>query len=628
MVRTPKHRGELNIRCPSHLNLAMNPIVRSVLVIACCVLMVPQTYAQIATDGNETDSAELAPESTVGFPDQPSLDEIKEFVDQGMVQLAYATLQRMRSVYEQSDDWAEWERVFFDVARTSEDWVGILERSREIAETVPYEFYADMQTHAIYAGLKIGQNEIAKQRLSQLIWQYPYDQGKMIQWRELMIQCYLASGNLEDARIAMSAYNRDYRPSTPQWEHRFARILFVTGHAEEAFDRIVSLQTTESKLLILYSDYLSGARTPQQVVQTGLDVASEFKGRPELETELWALVELAARDMNDLEIQVIAIENGLSVRHDQESAANRVWIVKPATVSQLLATYADLSVSVGNDFNLVVGDDVSWYGLAQEFDITAPVIARAIYSFVARQTSDSEAYRASVRALADNLNANSLAILMDSLFVHKDHFEISAISAALQTKLANRSLRRKDYLTALTIMESIAESEEPGKAFVQLLRRARVAVAVKEYGKAVELIERMIGNLQPDAEHVNVDRIIQVIFDVQNSGTHEFAITLFRQLYANTPDLQTRREILRWISESLSAQDKPIEASEMLLRSARMGGKWDDKWGKSARLEAADELSISGLHDDARVLYSELMDSSLDPRSKALIANRLKNLPD
>ncbi len=567
-------------------------------------------------------------ESIVQFPDRITLDEVRLLIDQGMLQLAYSSLQRERSTYENTDDWVEWESVYFNVARILNDWNGILTRSKEISETIPYEFYTELQMHAVYAGLHLGQIDVAKQRLRHLIWELPYDQGKMIQWRELMVQCYLAEGAIDEARVAMSVYFRDYRPSAPEWEHRYARTLFVTGHPQEALSRIAALQTKESKLLVLYSDYLSGNRTPLQVIQAGLELESEFVNRPELELELWALVESAARDVNDLELQVTAIENGLSVDYDIEENASRIWVVEPVTEQRLLETYAELAVSVGYDFNLVIGDDLRWFSLGQEFDITAPVIARAIFAFLAAQTSDPEIYKASVFDMAENMNSSGLDHLMDSLFVRLKHFDIAAVSSPIQTKLANRALRRKDYVTALGIMVSMDEPEDPGELVIHILRRARTAVAVKEHEIAYQLIVRLIESLPSDVEQATVDRIMHTIFDLQNSGIHEYSISLFTDLYEKTTDMQTQREILRWVSESLTAQFKHAEASEMLLRSARMGGKWNDNWGKSARLEAADQLVVSEFFDDARILYEGLKEDSLDPRSKALIINRLKNLPD
>ncbi len=582
---------------------------------------------QDSIDGTAGDDPSMAG-SFVQFPDRITLDEIRLLVDQGMLQLAYSSLQRERSTYEFSDDWVEWESLFFNVARMLDDWNGILDRSKEISETIPYEFYTELQMHAVYAGLHLGQIDVAKQRLRHLIWELPYDQGKMIQWRELMVQSYLAEGAIDEARVAMSVFFRDYRPSAPEWEHRYARALFVTGHPQEALSRVTALKTKESKLLVLYSDYLSGNRTPLQVIQAGLELESEFGNQPELEIELWSLVESAARDVNDLELQVTAIENGLSVDYDTKKESSRVWVVEPVTVKQLLDTYAELAVSVGYDFNLVIGDDLRWFGLGQEFDITAPVIARSIFAFLATQTSDPKIYRASVFDMAENMNSSGLDRLMDSLFVRLQHFDIAAVSSSIQTKLANRALRRKDYVTALGIMVSMDEPEDPAESVIHILRRARTAVAVKEHEIAYQLIARLIENLPSDVEQATVDRIMHTIFDLQNSGIHEYSISLFRNLYGKTTDIQTKREILRWVSESLTAQLKNAEASEMLLRSARMGGKWNDNWGKSARLEAADQLVVSEFFDDARILYEGLTEDSLDPRSKALIFNRLKNLPD
>ncbi|MDE0308232.1 MAG: hypothetical protein OXI60_00160 [Acidiferrobacterales bacterium] len=588
----------------------------------------PATTDPLATQDPVDDQTPSESASTAPFPDQTTLEEIRLLIDEGMLQLAYSSLQRERQVYELTDEWVEWERVFFDVARMLEDWNGILTRSREITDTIPFEFYTDLHEHAVYASLSLGQIDTAKQRLRHLIWEFPYDQAKMIQWRELLVQCYLAEGAIEDAQVAMSVYFRDYRPSAPEWEQRYARTLFIAGHPQQAVNRVTALQTKESKLLVLYSDYLSGNSAPSQIIQVGLELESELANRPELQMELWALIGSAARDVNDLELQVMAIENGLSINYDFEQRSSWVWVIDPVTVEQLLDTYAELAISVAYDFNLVIGDDLRWYNLGQEFDITAPTIARAIFAFLAKQTSDPEIYRASVFDMAQNMDAGDLDHLMDTLFVRLKHFDVVATSAPIQIKLANRALRRKDYAAALDIMVSMDEPEELSELTIHILRRARTAIAVKEYETAYQLITRLIGTLPADVEQVTADRIMHSIFDLQGSGIHEYSISLFRELFEKTKDVQTRREILRWISESLAAQLKNSQASEMLLRSARLGGKWNDNWGKSARLEAADQLVASEFYDDARILYEELRQESLDPRSKDLIANRLKNLPD
>ena len=55
-----------------------------------------------------------------------------------------------------------------------------------------------------------------------------------LSWRELIAESYVADSLLEDAEIALTSFDRDYRPSNPDWEHRYIRTLFLTGFNEES----------------------------------------------------------------------------------------------------------------------------------------------------------------------------------------------------------------------------------------------------------------------------------------------------------------------------------------------------------------------------------------------------------
>ena len=141
------------------------------------------------------------------------------------------------------------------------------------------------------------------------------------------------------------------------------------------------------------------------------------------------------------------------------------------------------------------------------------------------------------------------------------------------------------------------------------------------------MLNQLIDALPPNTEQKTIDRTMQVVFDLQESEQHDLAVSLFRSLYRHSSEIQARREILRWVADSYSAQDRSQDASELLIQSAKMGGNWNDSWGRSARLKAADELAVIGFYDDARIIYTELRDATLDPRSKHVINNRLRNLP-
>ena len=580
---------------------------------------------ELAEEADDTDRSTQQEEKD--FPTGTSLEQIHSLIELGTVQLAYALLQDSRPDYEDSEDWMGWEMLYYQLALQTEDWNGIIQRTEEIAHTVPYEFYADMQSYAVKAEFGLGRYENARKRLRRMIWELPYELERIIEWRELIAESYVADSLLEDAEIALTSFNRDYRPSDPDWEHRYIRILFLTGINEEAAKRVAALQTTEGKLLLLFSEFKSRALGPIEVIELGLKMEEELEKHPVLNAELWSIVNMAARSLNDLEIQITAIEKGLSVPYDSESDRIRYSLVPLNTEQQLLAAYDVYALSVGNDFNLVVGDDQSWHQLAQEYEITSPITARAIHSFLAGSATNSEIYSASVVALANELESAGFIRLLESIFVRLHLLDVAETSSKIQSLLASRALHRNDYRTALFIMNAMDQPKQEDQLQSWLLRRARIAIVVEEFEQSLELLNQLIDVLPPNTEQKTIDRIMQVVFDLQESEQHEFAVSLFHSLYRHTSEIQARREILRWVADSYSAQDRSQEASELLIHSAKMGGNWNDSWGRSARLKAADELAVIGFYDDARIIYTELRDATLDPRSKHVINNRLRNLP-
>ena len=590
---------------------------------------------QIAASAELTEEADDTERSTQeeekpNFPTGTSLKQIHSLIELRAVQLAYALLQDARPDYEDSEDsedWVDWEMLYYQLALQTEDWNGIIQRTEEIANTVPYEFYAVMQSYAVKAEFGLGQYENSRKRLRRMIWELPYELERIIEWRELIAESYVADSLLEDAEIALTSFNRDYRPSGPDWEHRYIRILFLTGFNEEAANRVAALQTTEGKLLLLFSGFQSRALGSIEVIELGLKMEEELVKHPVLSAELWSIINMAARNLNDLEIQITAIEKGLSVPYDSESDRVRYSLVPLNTEQQLLATYDVYALSVGNDFNLVVGDDQSWYQLAQEYEITSPITARAIYSFLAGSATNSDIYSASVAALANELESAGFIRLLESIFVRLNLLDVAETSPKIQSLLASRALHRNDYRTALFIMNAMDQPKQEDQLQSWLLRRARIAIVVEDFEQSLELLNQLIDALPPNTEQKTIDRIMQVVFDLQESEQHEFAVSLFQSLYRHASEIQARREILRWVADSYSAQDRSQDASELLIHSAKLGGNWNDSWGRSARLKAADELAVVGFYDDARIIYTELRDATLDPRSKHVINNRLRNLP-
>ena len=570
---------------------------------------------------------EHSPASLAELDLQPTLDQILELAKTGTPQLAQALLEQTRASYEGSDDWLEWESVYLEIAFDLKNYQDIVTRVAQLDQVVDYEFFVKMHLAAARAEFELGRFTEARTRLRNLIWNLPYDQDNMIIWRDWIARSYANEGLLADAATALTGYYRDYRPSEPQWEYRYARALTLNGQYEQALSRLEPLQTLESKVLKLYGQLKLKQMSPIEIQQAALRLEPELSDSPQLLAELWAIIGLNAKSMKDFEMQVIAIENGLSVAHDRESEFAGYAITPLSTVEDLMNAYDDYALQVGNEFNLVVGDDASWNQLAFEFEITSVTTARAIYSFLARQTSDTELRKSSIASLGMSLASEGLVQVVEALFIDDQILPLASLPPGLQNGLANRAIRSQNYATALTIMNAMQQPEEEQDIRKWLLRRARLAIFLGQFELSASLVDEAIDRLSYPLAVETLDQLKQVLFDMQEKGEHNHPVFLFQRLYGLTDDIQAKRELLRWVADSLSARNELESASEILMRSASLGNNWNDEWGRSARLKAADELTLAGYHSDARRIYTQLEKDTYDPRAKAVIIDRLKNLP-
>ena len=590
----------------------------------------PETAVELAApdaDSQSDTAVQTVPVVRTAYETRPTLERVRELIELGTHELAYRIVVEERTNYEYRDEWVEWETLFFELGAGLGRWNDLVLRADQVRETGAWGAYVVAQTHAAMAQIQLGQYSAALQRLRKMILQRPEDRHALIEHRRLIAQIYLDEGNLEDAQIALSLFDRDYRPSDPNWEHRYIRILFLSGRFEEAMVRLAPLQTLEAQLLGLYAGFRTQALSASEVVSSGLELAPAFAAEPVLQAELWAVIEAAARSYNDLEMQAAATEAALSVEYSRLSNWDHLPVVPLVSEQQLLEIYDRFALFVGNDVGLIIGDDASWYQLAQEFEITSPATARAFHAYLARHSYSQESKDRSTAAFARSLFDDGLYRLLDSLFVRLNLLDVAQVEAELQTRLANSALRDQDYVKALTIINVMPRPEEPQSIEQWLLRQARLAIAVADPERSEQLLNDVIGQLPPLPEQAAIDRIMQVVFDLQKRDQHDLAIQFFVELYNLVTDEQTRREILRWIGESYAAKGDHANASIHLLRSAQPGDLWSDDWALSARLKAADELVSAGYIDDARVIYSQLHEDTIDPRSRALIANLMANLP-
>ncbi len=581
-----------------------------------------ETSDSVPLEQPEVQSNEQTPE-LAAYEERSSLDQVRALVDLGAIQLAHHIVVNERSNYVHSLDEFEWEKLFFELSWKLELWEDSINRADELRES---EIYGLAQTYAAQAQIQLKQYDSALKRIRKLVLQHYENQSTIIELRSLIAQIYLEKNYLADAEIALDLFDRDYRPSDPIWEHRYVRVLILNNRLQEASVRLVPLQTLEAQLLELYTQFRLQALSPSEVVFQGLEMEPEFISQPALHSELWSLIELAARSYHDFEIQTTAIESALSIGYTSNSSWQHLPIVPLIVEQQLLDTYDQYSTVLGNDFGMIIGDDDSWYQLAQEFEITSPITARAVHAYLARHAYTEEMRTRSTAALANLYFEAQMYDLLETLFVRTQLLDVSKVSNEIKTRLANTALRQNDFDQALTIIEVMPEPQEANELQSWRLTQARIAISIGEIEKGERFLDEVIAQLPQAASQEALDQVLQVVFDLQVLEQHDLAIQVFIKLFNKAGTPQSRREILRWISESYSVQGNHAMASALLLQSAMFGGRWDDQWALSARLKAGDELVKAQLFADARIIYTQLREDTIDPRNRSLVSSRLSNL--
>src|SRR5690606_25510923 len=114
------------------------------------------------------------------------------------------------------------------------------------------------------------------------------------------------------------------------------------------------------------------------------DIAPAYRG------EAWAAAAEAAAMLDSREAHIAALERGLVIAAAPDAAP-----IIPVTADELWDAYLALGERLGNQMQLIVGDDEAWFVVASNRYDEQPIHARALFAVVALK-----AYRPEQAAVA------------------------------------------------------------------------------------------------------------------------------------------------------------------------------------------------------------------------------------
>jgi tetratricopeptide (TPR) repeat protein len=296
---------------------------------------------------------------------------------------------------------------------------------------------------------------------------------------------------------------------------------------------------------------------------------------------------------------------------------------------QLWRAYIEYAELVGNRAELLVGDDARWLDLAQKASAVTPIKSRSLLALIMVKSADPAMVNSAAKSYlqtfgdTDTAERNLLGQLFNNSEVYADAARIPVI---IKYQLVDLALIRADIDEATRLMSGMNTYPEGTSRFSWQLRHARVLILGGRYEEGNQILQALLAEYQqPNAE--DTDRILQVLFDMQTVNLHEQAIAHFNQLLRVSIEAKQHREILFWIADSYKALKKYDQAALLYLRSAMLPGTLAmDPWAQTARFNAADSLQKSGLVDDARRIYTELLRVTKEPASRAILKHNIQQL--
>lgn len=572
----------------------------------------------------------LAPLSWVepaGAADRPpterrSLSSILETADAGAPGLALDLLDSHQPAATTAPgSWQRWERARIAILTGEGAWDRALRHLMDPPSAAPSEYRAWALQRRAEVHLEDADPARALSALRRLLWE-PGAEGDRAYWRQLVVRAYLAGGHVGDAVTAMRRLDQDHADLGPEWEILRARVLVRSGRMDEALEILPADGRGEAAALRLLAILGQDGRSPENVLAAaeqaaaGDDVARVDRAR------FHAVMMRAAIRQNARVRRAVATERAFADA-DALPAGDMLFKVDADSV---WAAWLDWGQRLGNERELLLGDDDAWFAAVDEALPRYPARARALLAVVALRGGDQRS-RAHDR-LADALIEHGPGVdMVRRLYLDSRRFDdVTDIPLVVRYRLVDEALARDDLPLATHLMRDLDAAPADRDPFDWRLLRARVLVLGGDPAAGADILEALLTDhdrLPAD----RIDRVLQVVFDLQGAREHERALELLERVGSYELDGQRRRELFYWQAESRQALGDHRAAAELYMRSATLlDGRGGDRWGQTARYQAAGQLAQIGLVNDARRIYRVLLRASEDPARRSQLRNRLQQL--
>ena len=553
-----------------------------------------------------------------------SVDDILNMARMGGADLAVRMLEERQQKLEPTDDeWMRLERERLEIHRQGEDWAAITRRVAALPDGLPGRLRNEAFTLKAEAWLRRHDGAAARRVLRTLLWDPEIDAGDVdtARWRRMVIRSYLADRNYPDADITIQRYRHDYGGDEPELRRWQGRVLLNAGRPADAIELLTGLEHAEARLLLLRARLAAREAEPAAILAEAREFAAQGDLQPLLSRDGWLVSAQAAARASEPEQLIAGWEQALARSFNQP--APETMFTPPVNPWQ---AYLTLGTTLGNEAGLVIGEDAGWFARV-EARAGEVQHQRALLAVVAWRSPDAAASQRAHRMFIDSFGDDDAAVYTVNALYREAPLPAGETPPAwVYHHLVDALLDRGEIGAASGLARHLEQPPEGGDRVEWDMRRARVLVLAGDVPAGAEVLAQLLDEVA-EVPSVSLDRLMQVLFDMQALGYHERSLALFEAVLDLGVSRRQRREIMFWKAESYSELDEHEEAARHYLISAVLddpaGGS---QWAQAARFHAAEALVEAGMLADAARMYRQLLRTADDPSRRAVLGSALQRV--
>ncbi|MDQ7076095.1 MAG: hypothetical protein Q9O24_13335 [Gammaproteobacteria bacterium] len=532
-----------------------------------------------------------------------SVADLQSLLDGGQPQLALALAER-------SSD-PKLERASIEWLFQARLWSQLESRLRQSQQSDDPQTVLWSQEQQVRMALRRGQGETALALLRELLWTKEATASDVSRWRLQIVQAYLLMHNVADTESAWRRFQLDYPQQASQHTLLQARLLLMAGR----FSEVLKLPKQRSAPWLA----LQGLAQLQGEKESSGKLYRQFKKRAEKNSNsdqqrayFWLLAAKAAQAQGEL--VNIALASDFALRFQSTLSVELLLQIKPREVWQAYLNYGQ---RLGNEANLLLGDDGAWFTEVAASLPLHPVRAKSLLAVVALM-GGSEAARAQAHwQLLELLRGDELGeAQIRALYLNSARFPATSdVPLVVRLHLQQQALDDSDVRLAKRLALPLQPLPE-GFAGIDLgLSRVLALLLVNEVQQAAAQMSELLAfeSVWTLAQRL---RLHGFVADLLARQQPQLAAELLEQM-ALLP--QTRSERVQWwfaMAQVKQAEAELLCASRFYLKAAELSGG-AQRWRHTSLRRAAQSLKQAGLLADARRLYRRLLSESQDAFQRA-----------